>query len=75
MHKDSKLIDELGGTAKVANLLGLDKAGGGIQRVHNWRSRGIPAQVKVDRPDLFMPELIGTKGAPEVTTAEEVSHG
>ena len=27
----------------------------GVQRVHNWKSRGIPAEVKLSRPDLFMP--------------------
>lgn len=54
MHKDSHLIDALGGPAKVAELLGFDKADGGIQRVHNWRTRGIPAKVKVDHPDIFL---------------------
>lgn len=50
---DAALIKELGGAAKVAELLGYDKAGG-VQRVHNWTVRGIPASVKVQRPDLFM---------------------
>lgn len=57
---DKTLIDSLGGPAKVAELLGYDKDGG-IQRVHNWTSRGIPAHVKVQRPDLFMPELVKGK--------------
>jgi hypothetical protein len=51
---DAQLIAELGGPAKVAELLGYDKADGGIQRVCNWLKRGIPARVKVERPDLFM---------------------
>ena len=51
---DSQLIDALGGPAAVAELLGYDKRRGGIQRVHNWRTRGIPAAAKVLRPDLFM---------------------
>lgn len=58
---DSKLIDSLGGTAKVAELLGYDKAGG-PQRVHHWRTRGIPSAVKLQRPDLFLKDLIGQQG-------------
>lgn len=54
VHPDSQVIDELGGPAKVAELLGYDKTTGGIQRVHNWRSRGIPPKVKLERPDLFL---------------------
>ncbi len=50
---DAKLIKELGGATKVAELLGLENAGS-VQRVHNWIKRGIPWRVKVERPDLFM---------------------
>ena len=50
---DESLIKGLGGPAKVAELLGYDKAGG-VQRVHNWCKRGIPARIKVQHPDLFM---------------------
>jgi hypothetical protein len=53
---DIDLIRKLGGSSKVAELLGLDKQGG-AQRVQNWLARGIPAQVKVDFPSIFMPEL------------------
>lgn len=55
-HPDEKLIEALGGPAKVADKLGFDKEGG-TQRVHNWTVRGIPAQVKVDHPELFMVPL------------------
>ena len=54
MKSDAELIDALGGPAKVAQLLGLGKAGG-VQRVHNWKERGIPARIKLARPDLFVP--------------------
>lgn len=50
---DSQIIHELGGPAKVAELLGYEKDGG-TQRVHNWITRGIPSKVKVDHPELFM---------------------
>ena len=51
--EDKTRIKELGGPAKVAELLGYDKAGG-VQRVQNWVARGIPAKVKVEHPDLFL---------------------
>lgn len=54
--RDKAMIRDLGGPAKVAELLGYEKDGG-VQRVQNWLSRGIPSSVKVERPDLFMPEL------------------
>lgn len=50
---DAERIESLGGSTKVAEMLGLDKDGG-PQRVNNWKKRGIPSKVKVDRPDLFM---------------------
>jgi hypothetical protein len=53
IERDRDLIEKLGGATKVAELLNLEKLGG-VQRVHNWKSRGIPAAVKVARPDLFM---------------------
>lgn len=55
-HTDADLIQKLGGPVKVACLLSLPKYGG-AQRVQNWMTRGIPAAMKVQRPDLFMPEL------------------
>ena len=53
-HPDAQLIADLGGATKVAELLGYSKADGGVQRVHNWTTRGIPADVKLGRPDLFL---------------------
>ena len=53
MKTDSELIHDLGGPARVAELLGFDKAIG-TQRVHNWITRGIPAQVKLDYPHIFL---------------------
>lgn len=51
---DAQRIQDLGGAAAVATLLGYDKAAGGVQRVHNWTDRGIPSKVKLERPDLFL---------------------
>lgn len=53
MSEDKQLIESLGGPAKVAELLGYEKQGG-VQRVHNWMTRGIPSKVKVEHPDIFL---------------------
>lgn len=49
---DAELIRALGGPAKVAERLGYGQ--GGTQRVQNWLTRGIPAQVKLDHPRVFL---------------------
>jgi len=48
MPTDKELIESLGGPAKVAARLGYT-----VQRVQNWKERGIPAQVRLDHPDVF----------------------
>ncbi len=48
---DTTIIERYGGPAKLAERLGFGKWG--TQRVHNWRTRGIPSLVKLTRPDLF----------------------
>ncbi len=53
IKRDAKLIDDLGGPAVVAALLGYDKKKGGTQRVYNWKSRGIPSHVLLNRSDVF----------------------
>lgn len=58
---DDKLIESLGGPTAVANLLGYKK--GGAQRVHNWIERGIPAKVKLQFPELFLPQFIDVSTA------------
>lgn len=60
-HPDSRLIDSLGGPAQLARLLGMTKPGS-VQRIVNWRRRGIPLAVKVQHAKIFMPALLlGTK--------------
>lgn len=54
--EDAKqLIERLGGPAKVAEMLGFKKSGG-VQRVQNWKERGIPASVILDHQSVFAPE-------------------
>ncbi|MGC4396018.1 hypothetical protein [Hydrogenophaga sp. T2] len=61
---DAELIKSLGGPTKLAELLGYDKASGGVQRVQNWTTRGIPAAVKLQRPDLFIRSVVTAEAAP-----------
>lgn len=49
---DKQRIIDLGGPTRVAELLEFQKHNG-AQRVHNWMKRGIPARIKLARPDLF----------------------
>lgn len=51
LESDRALIQSLGGPARVAKLLGFKR--GGTQRVHNWTVRGIPARIRLRRPDVF----------------------
>lgn len=53
MKLDSEIIQFLGGASKVAELLGFNKKTGGVQRVHNWLRRGIPARMKLNFPQYF----------------------
>lgn len=62
MSTDSDRIDKLGGPAKVAELLGLDKRGG-TQRVQNWKVRGIPPAMKLAHPELFVQDLPASEQA------------
>lgn len=64
---DSELIEQLGGPSRLAERLGYEKSGG-VQRVQNWKVRGIPARVKLEHPDLFL-----SLRAPAVEVAE-VTH-
>lgn len=52
VHPDWHLVLSLGGPAKVAARLGWTSAGA-VQRVQNWKQRGIPAKVRLRHPRLF----------------------
>lgn len=64
-HPDWHLITALGGAQKVAEMMGYAKDGG-VQRVQNWKARGIPPAVKLERPDLFLPDM-RKKSAPKAS--------
>ena len=71
-HTDAKLIDDFGGPAKVADLLGLPKYGG-VQRVQNWTVRGIPSAMKVKHPEMFMPSLASGQTGHAAAATENVA--
>lgn len=50
---DVELIDHYGGPARLAEKLGWHERRA-VQRIHNWRSRGIPAAVKLKFPNIFL---------------------
>ncbi len=52
IRQDAKLIEALGGPVKLAAILGY-KGQGGIQVCRNWKTRGIPADVKLANLKLF----------------------
>lgn len=54
LHPDAELIDQLGGPAAVADQLGI-KSKHRVQRVQNWKYRGIPPFIRVTRVDVFGP--------------------
>lgn len=45
---DKELIEQCGGTKAFADILGVT-----VQRVTNWKRRGIPAKVKLDNLSFF----------------------
>lgn len=51
-ENDLAIINSHGGATKLSKVLGFDS--GGPQRICNWKKRGIPAQVKLDHPDIFL---------------------
>lgn len=46
---DKLIIENLGGATKVAELLKIK-----VQRVQNWKDRGIPSRMKLEYPHLFL---------------------
>jgi len=78
-HPDAMLIDALGGPSKLARKLGYARHNG-VQRVQNWKSRGIPLLLRYQRPDIFGPPpsaetaLQPAVTAPALSTFNEVAH-
>lgn len=59
IEADKEILLKLGGSTKVAELLGFkDK-----QRVQNWMKRGIPAKIKLQYPHIFLTPNIQSHNA------------
>lgn len=68
---DAEIIDHYGGPARLAEKLGWAESRA-IQRIHNWRSRGIPAAVKIKHADLFLKGVdVDAATAPTRSEAQE----
>ena len=74
IHPDADLIKRLGGPSKVAEILCIDKRGG-AQRVQNWIARGIPSNVKVKYPHIFMPELAQAQASQAQLATQTAAQG
>lgn len=46
---DAEIIESHGGATALANRLNYQ-----VQRVQNWKTRGIPASEKLKHPELFL---------------------
>ncbi len=62
---DREVIERHGGSAALARKLNMTKEGS-TQRVNNWKTRGIPPAVKLERPDLFSAEAISNLPTPAI---------
>ena len=52
MNTEIDVIELLGGPKRVAEMLGISDKPGAIQRVVNWRRRGIPSRILIDHPEF-----------------------
>lgn len=62
-HTDWALIVEIGGPTEVSRRLGWDNDTGAVQRIQNWKYRGIPALLRYQREDVFGPVPVGLDSA------------
>ncbi|WP_338615522.1 hypothetical protein [Pigmentiphaga sp. CHJ604] len=53
MDADQHLIDKLGGPTRVAELLDMAGEPGVVQRISNWKRRGIPAKVLLKHGEVL----------------------
>lgn len=74
MHQDAELISHMGGATKLAARLGYDLKKGGVQRVQNWKERGIPPGVERDNPWITRIRRALSRNPP-LAAHQEASHG
>ena len=62
-RRTRKSLNSLVGQPELLSFLALIRPRGGVQRVQNWMTRGIPPKEKIARPDLFLLDLsVRTQG-------------
>ena len=67
---DAELIEKHGGPTKLAKKMALPEKWA-AQRIHNWKTRGIPARVKLAYANLFLSaEALGNGSGVDVVKAE-----
>lgn len=71
---DAQLIDSHGGPVKLAEKLGWSESKA-VQRIHNWKSRGIPAAVKLKFPAIFLSGEYMAPSAQAEPKTEEAANG
>lgn len=69
---DAELINLHGGPARLAEKLGWHESRA-LQRIHNWRTRGIPAAIKLKYQHLFL--LPQSEQMALTPKQKEVAHG
>lgn len=71
-HEDANLIESLGGSAAIVRLLDL-KGNRALQRVENWKRRGIPAAVRLKYLSIFPLQNEGSASEADGHAVEETS--
>lgn len=70
---DAEIIDHFGGPARLAERLGWMESRA-IQRIHNWRRRGIPAAVKLRHADIFLRDMPAAIANPQTPNGAGAAH-
>lgn len=69
MNTEIDVIGLLGGPKRVAEMLGFSHKPGAIQRVSNWRHRGIPPGILLAHPEFHRKVKRAMRLANEATHA------
>lgn len=72
MDTDQHLIDKLGGPTRVAELLDMAGEPGVVQRISNWKRRGIPAKVLLEHGDVLRQAEAAADATPQPAHSGEV---
>lgn len=68
---DADLIDKAGGPSALAARLRFEEKGA-VQRVSNWKRRGIPPAIRWEHRAVFEEIEVGTDAAPSAPVLPDV---